>query len=89
MTSSRPVSPSESGEPLFTPGIVLEGGSIEVNGRGTLLTTESCLLNPNRNPHLDRAGDRALSCATTSVFTTFSGWVMASLVTTPMATSTT
>ena len=37
------------------PGIVLEGGSIEVNGRGTLLTTESCLLNPNRNPQLTRA----------------------------------
>lgn len=41
--------------PLFTPGMILEGGSIDVNGRGTLLTTESCLLNPNRNPHLDRA----------------------------------
>jgi agmatine deiminase len=39
----------------FAPGIVLEGGSIEVNGRGTLLTTEACLLNPNRNPHLGRA----------------------------------
>ena len=46
----------ESGEPLFTPDIVMEGGSIEVNGRGTLMTTEACLLNPNRNPHLDRAG---------------------------------
>ncbi len=34
---------------------VLEGGSIDVNGAGTLLTTESCLLNPNRNPELSRA----------------------------------
>ncbi len=39
----------------FEPGIVLEGGSIDVNGRGTLLTTEACLLNPNRNPQLSRA----------------------------------
>lgn len=38
--------------PLFVPGIVLEGGSIDVNGRGTVLTTRSCLLNPNRNPSL-------------------------------------
>jgi agmatine deiminase len=38
----------------FEPGIVLEGGSIDVNGKGTLLTTESCLLNPNRNPTLSR-----------------------------------
>src|SRR5229473_2716731 len=37
------------------PGIVLEGGSIDVNGAGSLLTTESCLLNPNRNPNLSRA----------------------------------
>jgi agmatine deiminase len=35
--------------------MVLEGGSIEVNGAGTVLTTEQCLLNPNRNPHLSRA----------------------------------
>lgn len=41
--------------PLFSPGIVMEGGSIEVNGKGTLLTTESCLLNPNRNPGLTKA----------------------------------
>lgn len=40
---------------LFSPGIVMEGGSIEVNGRGALLTTTSCLLNPNRNPHLSKA----------------------------------
>ena len=34
--------------------MILEGGSIEVNGAGTLLTTEACLLNPNRNPELSR-----------------------------------
>ncbi len=43
------------GLPLFSPGIVMEGGAIDVNGCGTLLTTESCLLNPNRNPHLNQA----------------------------------
>jgi len=36
-------------------GMVLEGGAIEVNDRGQLLTTEAVLLNPNRNPQLDRA----------------------------------
>jgi len=39
---------------VFEPGIVMEGGSLDVNGQGTLLTTESCLLNPNRNPGLTR-----------------------------------
>ena len=42
------------GFPVIEPGIVMEGGSIDVNGAGTLLTTESCLLNPNRNPTLIR-----------------------------------
>jgi agmatine deiminase len=41
--------------PVFYPRMILEGGSIEVNGAGALLTTESCLLNPNRNPSLGRA----------------------------------
>lgn len=40
--------------------LVLEGGSIHVDGEGTLLTSEECLLNPNRNPELDRAGIEAL-----------------------------
>lgn len=41
--------------PCFVPGIIMEGGSIEVNGKGTLMTTEACLLNPNRNPHLSKS----------------------------------
>ena len=40
--------------PVLYPGIVMEGGSAEFNGKGTLLTTTSCLLNENRNPHLDQ-----------------------------------
>lgn len=40
--------------PIFTPKMVLEGGSIEVNGQGLLLTSEQCLLNQNRNPNLSK-----------------------------------
>ncbi|ABS55130.1 Porphyromonas-type peptidyl-arginine deiminase [Methanoregula boonei 6A8] len=42
------------GLPVFTPGIILEGGSIDTNGRGTVLTTQACLLNRNRNPELTK-----------------------------------
>ena len=45
---------AELGLPVFYPRMILEGGSIEVNGAGALLTSESCLLNPNRNPQLSR-----------------------------------
>ncbi|MCZ8146015.1 agmatine/peptidylarginine deiminase [Flavobacterium sp.] len=53
------VIPTKIGEklglPVFNPGIVMEGGSVEFNGRGTLMTTTACLLNENRNPHLNQA----------------------------------
>jgi agmatine deiminase len=42
------------GLPVEYPGMILEGGSIDVNGKGLLLTTRSCLLNPNRNPELSQ-----------------------------------
>jgi agmatine deiminase len=43
--------------------LVLEGGSIHVDGEGTVLTTEECLLNPNRNPGLEREEIERLLCA--------------------------
>ena len=42
------------GIPVFHPGIVMEGGSVDFNGKGTVLTTTACLLNKNRNPHLNQ-----------------------------------
>jgi agmatine deiminase len=41
--------------PVFYPGIVMEGGAVEFNGAGTVLTTTDCLLNKNRNPDLSKA----------------------------------
>ncbi|MDR1673345.1 MAG: agmatine deiminase family protein [Bacteroidales bacterium] len=40
--------------PVYRPGIVMEGGSVEFNGDGTVLTTRACLLHPNRNPQLSQ-----------------------------------
>jgi agmatine deiminase len=40
--------------PVFHPGIIMEGGSVEFNNKGTLITSTACLLNPNRNPHLNQ-----------------------------------
>lgn len=42
------------GLPCFRPGIIMEGGSVDFNGKGAVITTEACLLNPNRNSHLKR-----------------------------------
>ena len=43
--------------PVFYPGIVMEGGAVDFNGAGTVMTTTSCLLNKNRNPHLRQGND--------------------------------
>ncbi len=40
--------------PVYYPGIIMEGGSVEFNGKGTLMTSKACLLNPNRNPDLNQ-----------------------------------
>ncbi len=50
---------ADLGVPRFDAPLVMEGGSLHVDGDGTLLTTEECLLNPNRNPELDRAAIEA------------------------------
>jgi agmatine deiminase len=47
------------GDARYRAPLVLEGGAIHVDGEGTVLTTEECLLNPNRNPKLDRAAIEA------------------------------
>jgi agmatine deiminase len=52
------VIPTKIGEalglPVFNPGIIMEGGSVDFNGTGTVITSTACLLNPNRNPHLNQ-----------------------------------
>jgi agmatine deiminase len=53
------VIPTKIGEklglPVFNPKIIMEGGSVDFNGAGTVITSTACLLNENRNPHLNQA----------------------------------
>lgn len=47
---------------VFYPGIIMEGGSVEFNGEGTVMTSTACLLNPNRNPTLNQQQIEAYLC---------------------------
>lgn len=51
------------GEDRYAPPLILEGGSIHVDGEGTLYTTEECLLHPSRNPELSKGQIEALLAA--------------------------
>lgn len=53
--------------PAFALDFVCEGGAIEVDGEGTVLTTEQCMLNPNRNPSLSREQIEDVLCAALGV----------------------
>ena len=44
----------ELGIPVYHPALIMEGGSVDFNGAGTLITSKSCLLNPNRNPGMSQ-----------------------------------
>jgi agmatine deiminase len=48
--------------PVFNPGIIMEGGSVDFNGKGTVITSKICLLNENRNPHLNQQQIEAYLC---------------------------
>jgi len=50
------------GIPSFTSNVFMEGGGICVDGEGTILTSETCILNPNRNPGLTKAEAEAILC---------------------------
>jgi len=59
---AQKVTEIENVDTYRTPGFVLEGGSIHVDGEGTLLTTEMCLLSEGRNPHMTKEEIEAQLC---------------------------
>jgi agmatine deiminase len=58
---------AHNGDERYQVNMILEGGSITVDGDGTVVTTEQCLLNPNRNPHLSRREIEDTLCASLGV----------------------
>ena len=70
---ARKICELEGVDSYRTDGFVLEGGSIHVDGQGTVLTTEMCLLSPGRNPELSRR-EKAARTNITSAFLTAGPW---------------
>ena len=66
------------GDRRYEAPFVLEGGSVAVDGEGTLLTTEQCLLHPNRNPDMTREEIERGLCDS-SASSAWCGWARASL----------
>jgi len=57
----------QTGATLWVHDFVLEGGAVDVNGVGTVMTTEQCLLHPSRNPLMSRDQIEAVLCQTLGV----------------------
>jgi agmatine deiminase len=78
---------TDAGLEITTGDWILEGGALDADGTGLVATTEQCLLNLNRNPHLTR-GDLECVCSAIWDSTACCGWAMASSTITPMGMST-
>ena len=88
-TRCRRGSPRSSACRCSTPDIVMEGGAVDFNGAGTVLTTTSCLLQQEPQPGVCRRRRSSGTSRTTTASGTSSGSARASTATTPTATSTT